>query len=115
MPLRAFAHPARGLQPLSAEIALDLRPRIREVGLVPEPHVLRVPRDWSLPGLRSPDLVDGLVGVLDHVELADGLARVGQMLADALGEPKAHVCLWSNKPIQRHHLGHADLFDERQQ
>ena len=91
--LQGLAHPARpcGLQPLFCKVALDLQLRIRQARLVPEPHVLRVPQHRPVPGLGLPDLVDGLVGVLDNVELVDDPIRVGQVLADALGEPQAHV------------------------
>lgn len=84
--LQGLAHPARpcGLQPLFRQIALDLQLRIRQARLVPEPHVLRVPQHRPVPGLGLPDLVDGLVGVLDDVELVDDPMHVGQVLADAL-------------------------------
>ncbi len=91
--LQGLAHPARpcGLQPLSRKLALDLQLRIRQARLVPEPHVLRVPQHRPVPGLGLPDLVDGFVGVPDHMEPVDDPMRVGQVLADALGEPRAHV------------------------
>ena len=91
--LQAFAHPARpgGLRPPLRQIALDLQLRVREVGLVPEPQVLRAFEQRVLPALGFPGLVDGLVGVLDHMELVDDLRGVGKPLADALGESQAHV------------------------
>ena len=91
--LEGLAHPARpgGLRPPPRQIALDLQLRAREVRLVPEPQVFRAPEQRVLPGLGLAHLVDGLVGVLDHMELVDHLRRVGQVLADALGEPQAHV------------------------
>ena len=87
--LEGLAHPARpgGLRPPPRQIALDLQLRAREVRLVPEPQVFRAPEQRVLPGLGLAHLVDGLVGVLDHMELVDHLRRVGQVLADALGEP----------------------------
>ena len=91
--LQAFAHPARpgGLRPPLRQIALDLRLRVREVGLVPGPQVLRAFEQRALPGLGLADLVDGLVGVFDDMEPVDGFGRVGQTAADALGESQAHV------------------------
>ena len=50
-------------------------------------------------GLLFADLVDGLVGVFDHVELVDDSRRVGQPLADALGEPQAHVAGNQTHPV----------------
>ena len=91
--LQAFAHPARpgGLRPPLRQIALDLRLRAREVGLVPGPQVLRAFEQRVLLGLGLADPVDGLVGVFDDMELVDDFGRVGQVVADALGEPQAHV------------------------
>ena len=53
--LQAFAHPARpgGLRPPLRRIAPDLRLRVREVGLVPGPQVLRAFERRVLPGLRQ--------------------------------------------------------------
>ena len=91
--LQAFAHPARpgSLRPPLRQIALDLQMRVREVGLVPGPQVLRAFERRVLPGLGLADLVDGLVGVFDNMELVDDSGRVGQVVADALGESQAHV------------------------
>ena len=91
--LQAFAHPARpgGLRPPLRRIAPDLRLRVREVGLVPGPQVLRAFERRVLPGLGLADLVDGLVGVFDDMEPVDGFGRVGQTAADAPGESRAHV------------------------
>ena len=82
--LRAFAHPARpgGLRPLFRKVALGLRLRVREVGLVPGPQVLRAFERRVLPGLGLADPVDGLVGVLDDMEPVDGFGRVGRVSAD---------------------------------
>ena len=70
--LQAFAHPARpgGLRPLLRKIALDLQPRVREVGLVPGPQVLRAFERRAPPGLGLADPVDALVGVFDDIGLA---------------------------------------------
>ena len=89
--LQAFAHPARpgGLRPPLRQIALDLQLRVREVGLVPGPQVLRAFEQRVLPGLGLTDLVDGLVGVFDDMELVDDFGRVGQVVADALGESRS--------------------------
>ena len=91
--LQAFAHPARpgGLRPPLRRIALDLQLRVRGVGLVPGPQVLRAFERRVLPGLGLADLVDGLVGVFDDMELVDGSGRVGQVVADALCESQVHV------------------------
>ena len=91
--LQAFAHPARpgGLRPPLRQIALDLQLRVREVGLVPRPQVLRAFDQRVLPGLGLADLVDGLVGVFDDMEPVDDFGRVGQVVADAPGESQAHV------------------------
>ena len=91
--LQAFAHPARpgGLRPPLRRIAPDLRPRVREVGLVPGPRALRPFQQAVLPGLGLADLADGLVGVFDDMEPVDGFGRVGQTAADAPGESRAHV------------------------
>lgn len=91
--LQAFAHPARpgGLRPPLRRIAPDLRLRVREVGLVPGPQVLRAFERRVLPGLGLADLVDGLVGVFDDMEPVDGFGRVGQTAADAPGEARSHV------------------------
>ena len=82
--LQAFAHPARlgGLRPPLRRIAPDLRLRVREVGLVPGPQVLRAFERRTLPGLGLAGLVDGLVGVFDDMELVDGFGRVGRVAAD---------------------------------
>ena len=79
------------LRPPLRQIALDLQPRVREVGPVPGPRVLRAFEQRALPGLGLADLVDGLVGVFDDMEPVDGFGRVGQAAADALGESQAHV------------------------
>lgn len=91
--LQAFAHPARpgGLRPPLRQIALDLQPRVREVGLVPGPQALRAFEQRALPGLGLADPADGLVGVFDDMEPADGFGRVGQAAADAPGESRSHV------------------------
>lgn len=91
--LQAFAHPARpgGLRPPLRRITLDLQLRVRGVGLVPGPQVLRAFERRVLPGLGLADLVDGLVGVFDDMELVDGSGRVGQVVADALCESQVHV------------------------
>ena len=87
--LQSFAHPARpgGLRPPLRRIAPDLRLRVREVGLVPGPQVLRAFERRALPGLGLADPVDGLVGVFDDMEPVDGFGRVGQVAADALANP----------------------------
>lgn len=91
--LQAFAHSARpgGLRPPLHQIALDLQPRVREVGLVPGPQALRPFRQAVSPALRLAHLVDGLVGVLDHMEPVNDFGGVGEPLADALGKSQAHV------------------------
>ena len=91
--LQTFAHPALpgGLRPPLRQIALDLQPRVREVGLVPGPQVLRAFERRVLSGLGLADLFDGLIGVFDDMELVDDSGRVGQVVADALGESQAHV------------------------
>ena len=82
--LQAFAHPARpgGLRPPLRRIAPDLRLRVREVGLVPGPQVLRAFERRALPGLGLAGLVDGLVGVFDDMEPVDDSGCVGQTAAD---------------------------------
>lgn len=82
--LQAFAYPARsgGLRPPLRRIAPDLRPRVREVGLVPGPQALRPFQQAVLPGLGLAGLVDGLVGVFDDMEPVDGFGRVGRVAAD---------------------------------
>lgn len=73
------------------QAALGLKLELGQVRLVFEPQVLRPFRQAVLPALGLPDPVDGLVGVLDHMELVDHFRGVGQPLADALGESQAHV------------------------
>ena len=73
---------ARGLESLFSWAALGLRLRVREVGLVPGPQVLRAFERRVLPGLGLADPVDGLVGVLDDMEPVDGFGRVGRVSAD---------------------------------
>lgn len=82
---------ARGLEPLPLQAALGLKLEFGQVGLVFEPQVLRAFEQRVLPALGFPDLVGGLVGVLDHMELVDDLGGVGKPLADAPGESQAHV------------------------
>lgn len=107
--LQAFAHPARpgGLRPPLRRIALDLRLRVREVGLVPGLQVLRAFEQRALPGLGLADPADGLVGVFDDMDLADGSGRVGQVAADALGESRAHVARHQDAvrvAVERHEI-----------
>ena len=91
--LEGLAHlaGARGSEPLFPQVALGLQLGFRQVRLVAQPQVLRPFQQAVLPALRLPDLVDGLVGVLDDMELVDDLGGVRQPFADALGEPQAHV------------------------
>ena len=129
--LQAFAHPARpgSLRPPLRQIALDLQPRVREVGLVPGPQALRAFEQRALPGLGLADLADGLVGVFDDMESVDGFGRVGQAAADAPGESRAHVArhqahavrvaamrheivpepFHRGRVLARHHAGHVAL------
>ena len=91
--LEGLAHPvgARGLEPLPLQAALGLKLEFGQVRLVFEPQVLRPFQQAVLPAPGLPGLVDGLVGVLDHMELVDDLGGVGKPLADAPGESQAHV------------------------
>ena len=75
----------------SCRLCLGLQPEPGRAPLVARPRVFRAPEQGVAPGLRPADLVDGLVGVPDHMELVDHLGGVGQVSADALGEPRAHV------------------------
>lgn len=91
--LEGLAHPAgaSGLDPLFLQVMPGLQLEPGQALLVAQPRVFRAPEQGVAPGPRLADLVDGLVGVLDHMELVDHLGGVGQVSADALGEPRAHV------------------------
>ena len=52
---------------------------------------MRLSGGFSPASVGLADLVDGLVGVFDDLEPVDGSGRVGQVVADALGESQAHV------------------------
>lgn len=82
---------ARGLESLFSRAALGLRSEFGQVRLVPRPQALRPFRQAVPPTLRLAHFVDGLVGVLDHMEPVDDSGGVGEPLADALGESQAHV------------------------
>ena len=111
--LQGLAHLAgpAGLQPLFHESVFGLRLRFAQPGLVPGPQILRPLQQpvGASPGL--PDLVDGLVGVLDNVELVDDPLRVGQVSADAFPEPRAHVA--GDEPhVSGHSIVRREVVDE---
>ena len=54
-------------------------------------YFVRLSGGFSPASVGLADLVDGLVGVFDDLELVDDSGRVGQVVADALGESQAHV------------------------
>ena len=91
--LQDLAQPAgaAGLEPLPREVAFGLQLQFGQAFLVPEPQVLGPFEWWVGAAFRLPGLVDGLVGVPGHVELVDDPPCMGQMLADALPETRAHV------------------------
>ena len=119
--LEGLAHPvgARGLEPLPLQAALGLKLEFGQVRLVFEPQVLRPFQQAVLPAPGLPGLVDGLVGVLDHMELVDDLGGVGKPLADALANPRlmSHVTgrtrlgspLWSMKSLANRSMVCASL------
>ena len=91
--LQDLAQPAgaAGLEPLPREVAFGLQLQFGQAFLVPEPQVLGPFEWWVGAAFRLPGLVDGLVGVPGHVEPVDDPPCMGQMLADALPETRAHV------------------------
>lgn len=119
--LEGLAHPvgARGLEPLPLQAALGLKLEFGQARLVFEPQVLRPFQQAVLPAPGLPGLVDGLVGVLDHMELVDDLGGVGKPLADALANPRlmSHVTgrtrlgspLWSMKSLANRSMVCASL------
>lgn len=90
---------ASGFQSLPLQAALGFQLQAGQVRFVPQPQVLGPLEQRVAAGLLFADLVDGLVGVFDHVELVDDSRRVGQPLADALGEPQAHVAGNQTHPV----------------
>ena len=99
--LEGLAHltGASGFQSLPLQAALGFQLQAGQVRFVPQPQVLGPLEQRVAAGLLFADLVDGLVGVFDHVELVDDSRRVGQPLADALGEPQAHVAGNQTHPV----------------
>ena len=99
--LEGLAHltGASGFQSLPLQAALGFQLQAGQVRFVPQPQVLGPLEQRVAAGLLFADLVDGLVGVSDHVELVDDSRRVGQPLADALGEPQAHVAGNQTHPV----------------
>ena len=99
--LEGLAHltGASGFQSSPLQAALGFQLQAGQVRFVPQPQVLGPLEQRVAAGLLFADLVDGLVGVFDHVELVDDSRRVGQPLADALGEPQAHVAGNQTHPV----------------
>ena len=99
--LEGLAHltGASGFQSSPLQAALGFQLQGGQVRFVPQPQVLGPLEQRVAAGLLFADLVDGLVGVFDHVELVDDSRRVGQPLADALGEPQAHVAGNQTHPV----------------
>lgn len=82
---------ARSLESLFLQAALGLQLEFDQVRLVPRPQALRPFQQAVPPALRLAHPVDGLVGVLDHMEPVNDFGGVGEPLADALGESQTHV------------------------
>jgi len=91
-----LTHPAgpSGPGPTPPQAALDLQLGFGWVCFVAQTQVFRV-----VPALGPATPVDGLVGVLDDVELVDDLRGVGQVFADASGEFQAHVARHQTHPV----------------
>ena len=72
--LEGLAHltGASGFQSSPLQAALGFQLQAGQVRFVPQPQVLGPLEQRVAAGLLFADLVDGLVGVFDHVELVDG-------------------------------------------